>query len=72
MCLVYRRRSGTLSNGSIVHIAVGMARQGYDLQITRYDEAGGAIFYTSGMDHSPPSATGTGWDRTPSRVCCSG
>ena len=31
-----------------------MARQGYDLQLTRYDEKGWrATFYTSGMEHSP-------------------
>ena len=44
----------------------GMARQGYDLQLTRYDERGWrATFYTTGMEHSPPSATGTGWEPTP-------
>ena len=43
-----------------------MARQGYDLQLTRYDERGWrATFYTTGMEHSPTSATGTGWERTP-------
>ncbi len=50
----------------IGHVAVGMARQGYDLQLTRYDEKGWrATFYTTGMEHSPTSATGTGWARTP-------
>jgi hypothetical protein len=45
---------------------VGMARQGFDLQLTRYDEKGWrATFYTTGMEHSPTSATGTGWERTP-------
>ena len=45
----------------IGRIAVGMAHQGYDLQLTRYDERGWrATFYTSGMEHSPTSATGTG------------
>jgi hypothetical protein len=35
--------------------------QGYDLQLTRYDERGRrATFYTTGMEHSPTSATGTG------------
>jgi hypothetical protein len=24
-----------------------------------------ATFYTMGMEHSPTSATGTGWERTP-------
>jgi hypothetical protein len=50
----------------IGHVAVGMALQGYDLQLTRYDEKGWrATFYTTGMEHSPTSATGTGWERTP-------
>jgi hypothetical protein len=50
----------------IGHVAVGMARQGYDLQLTRYDERGWrATFYTTGMEHSPTSATGIGWERTP-------
>jgi hypothetical protein len=50
----------------IERIAVGMAHQGYDLQLTRYDERGWrATFYTTGMEHSPTSATGTGWERTP-------
>jgi hypothetical protein len=50
----------------IGHVAVGMARQGYDLQLTRYDERGWrATFYTTGIEHSPTSATGTGWERTP-------
>jgi hypothetical protein len=49
----------------IGRVAAGMARQGYDLQLTRYDEKGWrATFYTSGMEHSPTSATGTAWDRT--------
>jgi len=40
--------------------------EGYDLQVTRYDEKGWrATFYTTGMEHSPTSATGTGWERTP-------
>ena len=50
----------------IGHVAMGMARQGYDLQLTRYDERGWrATFYVTGMEHSPTSATGTGWERTP-------
>jgi hypothetical protein len=53
----------------IGHVAVGMARQGYDLQLTRYDERGWrATFYTTGMEHSPTSATGTGLERTPWRA----
>jgi hypothetical protein len=43
-----------------------VARQKYDLQLTRYDEKGWrATFYTSGMEHSLTSATGTAWERTP-------
>jgi hypothetical protein len=53
----------------IGHVAVGMARQGYDLQLTRYDERGWrATFYTTGMEHSQTSGTGTGWERTPWRA----
>ena len=38
----------------IGHIAVRMHRQGYDRQLTQYDERGGrATFYTTGMEHSP-------------------
>ena len=50
----------------IGHVAVGMARQGFDLQLTRYDERGWrATFYTTGMEHSPTSATASAWERTP-------
>jgi hypothetical protein len=36
------------------------------LALTRYDERGWrATFYTTGMEHSPTSATGTAWERTP-------
>jgi hypothetical protein len=45
----------------IGYIAVGMARQGFDLQLMRYDERGWrATFYTTGMEHSPTSATAPG------------
>jgi hypothetical protein len=50
----------------IGHISVGMHRQGYDLQLTQCDDRGWrANFYTTGMEHSPTSATGTSWERTP-------
>jgi hypothetical protein len=43
-----------------------MHRQGYDRQLTQYDERGWrATFYPTGMEHSPTSATGTAWERTP-------
>src|SRR2546426_6206539 len=50
--------------GDVVH---GMARQGFDLQLTRYDARGWrATFYTSGgMEHSITSATASAWERTP-------
>src|SRR3989441_6024542 len=44
----------------------GMARQGFDLQLTRYDEKGWrATFYTTGIEHSITSATTSAWERTP-------
>jgi hypothetical protein len=52
----------------IGHVAVGMHRQGYDLQLTQYDERGRRATYTTGMEHSPTSATGTGRERTPWRA----
>ena len=53
----------------IGRVAVGMAHQGYDLSLTRYDEQGWrATFYTSGMAHSLTSATGTAWEPTPWRA----
>jgi len=47
-----------------------LAHQGYDLQLTRTTSAArmAATFYTSEMEHSPTSATGTGWKRTPWHV----
>jgi hypothetical protein len=48
------------------HVAAGMHRQGFDLQLTQYDDRGWReTFHTTGMKHSPTSATGTGWERTP-------
>jgi hypothetical protein len=59
-------RTSLDSWAGIGHVAVGMHRQGFDLQLTRYDERGWrATFYTTGMEHSPTSATGAGWERTP-------
>jgi hypothetical protein len=50
-------------------VVVGMARQGYDVQLTRYDERGWrATFYTSGVEHSATSATGSAWEPTPWRA----
>jgi hypothetical protein len=50
----------------IGHVAAGRHRQRFDLQLTQYDDRGWrATFYTTGMEHSPTSATGTAWERTP-------
>src|SRR2546428_6632992 len=50
-------RSWLDSWAGIGHVAVGMHRQGFDLQLTQYDEKGWrATFYTTGMEHSPPSS----------------
>ena len=50
----------------IGHLAVRMHRQGFDLQLTQHADRGWrATFYTTGMEHSPTSATGTAWERTP-------
>jgi hypothetical protein len=45
----------------IGHVAVGMHRQGFDLQLTQYDERGWrATFYTTAMEHSPTSVLSGG------------
>ena len=50
-------------------VVAGMARQGYDLALTRYDERGWrATFYPTGMEHSATSATGSAWEPTPWRA----
>ncbi len=47
-------------------VADGMARQGYDISLTRYDERGWrATFYVTGVEHSATGATGTAWEPTP-------
>jgi hypothetical protein len=46
-----------------------MHRQGFDLQLTQYDDRGWrATFYATGMEHSATSATGTAWEPTPCRA----
>jgi hypothetical protein len=50
-------------------VAAGMARQGYDLSLTRYDDLGWrATFYTTGREHSATSATASAFARTPFRA----
>ena len=47
-------------------VALGRVRQGYDLQLTRYDERGWrATFDPTGMAHSVTSAIASAWERTP-------
>ena len=47
----------------------GYAPSGLDLQLTQYDDHGWrATFYTTDMEHSPTSATGTASERTPWRA----
>ena len=53
----------------IGHVAVGMARQDYDLQLARYADRGWrATFYVSGVEHSVTNARGTAWEATPWRA----
>lgn len=50
-------------------VAVGMARQGYDLSLTRYADLGWrATFYVTGREHSPTGATGSAFEATPFRA----
>ena len=53
----------------IGHVTVGMDRQGYDLQLTKYANRGWrASFYVSGIEHAPTSSTGSAWESTPWRA----
>ena len=68
-CSLWALRTWLDSWPGIGHVAVGMHRQGFDLQLTQYDERGWrATFFATGMEHSPTRATGTAWERTPWRV----
>src|SRR4030095_5105624 len=61
-----RCEPGALPGPASVTPPSAWRRQGYDLQLTCYDEKGWrATFYTTGLEHSPTSATGTGGERTP-------
>jgi hypothetical protein len=47
-------------------IVAGMARQGYDLELRRYDGQGWrAMFFPSGFEHSLTSDAGSGWAPSP-------
>jgi len=48
-------------------VVVGMHRQGYDVQLTQYDERGWRA-YTTGMEHSATSATASAFEKTPWRA----
>jgi hypothetical protein len=53
----------------IGQIIVGMHRQGYDAQLTQYDERGWrATFYVTGMEHSATSSTASAWEEMPWRA----
>jgi len=62
---LYALRSRLDSWSGIGHVTVGMARQGCDNSPGMTSAAGARTFSTTGMEHSPRSATGTGWERTP-------
>jgi len=50
-------------------VAEGMARQGYDLSLTRYADFGWrATFYVTGREHSPTGASGSAFEPTPFRT----
>ena len=52
----------------IGHVIGGMQRQGYDVQLTHYDERGWrAAFYVSGMEHSATSSTASAGSQPPAR-----
>src|SRR5438874_12664559 len=50
----------------IGHIVAGMARQGYDLELRRYDAQGWrAMFFPSGFEHSLTAHAGSAWAPSP-------
>src|SRR5262245_35513344 len=47
-------------------VVAGMARQGYDLELRRYDGRGWrALIFTEGFEHSLTSHAGAGWALSP-------
>jgi hypothetical protein len=53
----------------IGRIATGMARFGYDLQLTRYGREGWrATFYVAGTAHSVTASIGSAWASEPWRA----
>jgi len=60
-----RYAPGSTLESGVGHVTVVVHRQGYDLQTHSARRARLAgEFYTTGMEHSPTSATGIAWDRT--------
>jgi hypothetical protein len=56
---------GSIPWRGIGAVSVGMHRQGYDLQLTQYDERGWrATFYVTGVEHSLTSDTASKWEPT--------
>ena len=50
----------------IGRVVAGMARQRYDLQLTRFGQDGwSATFYPAGIAHSLTPLVGSGWSREP-------
>jgi hypothetical protein len=50
-------------------VVTGMERQGYDLELRRYDGQGWrALFFPEGFEHSLTSHAGTAWAPTPWRA----
>jgi hypothetical protein len=50
----------------IGHVVAAMARQGYDLELRRYDSRGWrAALFPSGFEHSLTSQAGTAWAGSP-------
>ncbi len=47
-------------------VTAGMARQGYDLELRRYDGRGWrAVFFPEGFEHSLTAHAGAGWALSP-------
>ena len=54
------------SRPGIGHVVAGMARQGYDLELRRYDGQGWrAMFFPSGFEHSLTPHAGSAWAQSP-------
>jgi hypothetical protein len=50
----------------IGYVVAGMARQGYDVELRRYDGQGWrATFYAEGFEHSRTAYSGSAWAPTP-------